>query len=154
MKKIKKYWLLILSCILCLIALMFFLLTERNVRLLNDMNPSYYYKELSDVSVHLPSDQFADLSFRNNHAKIKNSYRFESKADCYAVVLAIKSYARQNKIEITRSNTEMVGELRLHNFLYQIGYKPDETGDADLEYIQDRRWYVNVASELVGWMGL
>ena len=153
-RNIKKYWLLVLSGLLCLIALMFFLLTERNVRILNDMNPSFYYKERSTVSIHLPSDEFADLNFRNDHVKIKNSYEFESVAECYAIVLAVKAYATRDEIEMTRSNTEMVGELRLHNFLYRIGYKPDETGDADLEYIQDRRWYVNVASELVGWMGL
>ena len=123
MKKIKKYWLLILSGILCLIALLFFLLTGRNVKILNGMNPSYYYGECSSVSVHLPSDEIAVLYFRNHHAKIKNSYQYDTVADCYATVMAIKSYARQNKIEITRSNTEMVGEQRLHNFLYQIGYK-------------------------------
>jgi hypothetical protein len=153
MKKIKKYWLLILSSILFLISLLFFLLTNRNVKILNDMNPSYYYKERSSVSVMLPSDEIAVLYFRNNHAKIKNSYRYDTISDCYAMVMAIQSYARQHDIEITRSLTEMVGELRLHNFLYEIGYKTDETGDADLEYIQDRRWYVNVASKMVGWMG-
>lgn len=154
MKKIKKYWLLILSGVLCLIALMFFLLTERNVRILNDADPSYYYKECSAVSVHLPSEKTVDLIFRNNHTKVKSSYEFESIAECYSIVLAVKAYAMRNEIEITRSTTEMVGELRLHNFLYEIGYKPDETGDADLEYIQDRRWYVNVASRLIGWTGL
>ncbi len=154
MKKIKKYWLIILSSILFLMSLLFFLLTNRNVRILNDTNPSYYYKERSSVSVHLPSDEIAVLYFRNNHTKIKNSYQCDTIADCYATVMAIQSYARQNDIEITRPLTEMVGELRLHNFLHEIGYKTDETGDADLEYIQDRRWYVNVASKMVGWMGL
>lgn len=39
-RNIKKYWFLVLSGLLCSIALTFFLLTERNVRILNDMNPS------------------------------------------------------------------------------------------------------------------
>ena len=154
LKKIENHWLLILSSLLCLIALTFFLLTERNVRLLNEIDPSYYYEEHPMALVHLPSDEFADLIFRSNHAKIKNSYEFESITECYAIVLAVKAYAARNEIEIARSNTEMVGELRLHNFLYRIGYKPDETGDADLEYIKDRRWYVNVASRWIGWTGL
>ena len=154
MKKIKKYCFVILSGILCLIALTFFLLTERNVRILNDADPSYYYKERSAVSVHLPSEKTVDLIFRDNHTKVKSSYEFESIAECYSIVLAVKAYAMRNEIEITRSTTEMVGELRLHNFLYEIGYKPNETGDSDLEYIRDRRWYVNVASRLIGWAGL
>ena len=49
MKKIKKYWLLILSGILCLIALTFFLLTERNVRILNDADPLNVGKLISTI---------------------------------------------------------------------------------------------------------
>ena len=98
--------------------------------------------------------QTVDLHFRENNVEVSDSYACNNIEDCYAVVLAIKSYAQSNGIEIVRSNTDLVGELRLHNFLYRIGYKQNETGDADLEYLCDRRWYVNVASRVIGWTGL
>ena len=102
----------------------------------------------------LPSGKNVDLHFRENNVEVSDSYVCNNMEDCYAIVLAIKSYAQSNGIEIVRSNTDLVGELRLHNFLYRIGYKQNETGDADLEYICDRRWYVNVASRVIGWTGL
>ena len=102
----------------------------------------------------LPSGQIVDLHFRENNVEVSDSYTCKNIEDCYAVVVAIKSYAQSSGIEIVRSNTDLVGELRLHNFLYEIGYKRNETGDADLEYICDRRWYVIVASRVIGWTGL
>ena len=121
---------------------------------MQSINPSFYYIKGSTASVQLPSGQSVDLHFRENNVEITDSHECKSIEDCHAVVLAIKSYAQSNGIEIVRSNTDLVGELRLHNFLYRIGYKQNETGDADLEYICDRRWYVNVASRMIGWTGL
>ena len=140
--------LLFLGSFACLIQ------TNRNAEQINAINPSFYYIEGSTASVQLPSGQSVDLHFRENNVEVSNSYVCNNIKDCYAVVLAIKSYAQSNGIEIVRSNTDLVGELRLHNFLYRIGYKRTETEDADLEYICDRRWYVNVASRVIGWTGL
>ena len=116
--------------------------------------PSFDYIEASTASVQLPSGKLVDLHFCENNVEITDSYECKSIEDCYAVIFAIKVYARENGIEIIRSNADMAGELRLHNFLYEIGYKQNETGTADVEYIRDRRWYVNVASRMIGWTGL
>ena len=153
-KMSKEVWFVIISVILCWVSLTFFLLTDRNVKLINDIKPSFYYIDTSNAGILLPSEQSVHLKFRNNHVKIKDSFQYQRIEDCYTIVMSIKNSANESGIEITRSNTEMVGELRLHNFLYRIGYKPDETGDADLEYIKDRRWYVNIASRWIGWTGI
>ena len=102
----------------------------------------------------LPSGKNVDLHFRENNVEVLDSYVCNNIEDCFAVVLAIKSYAQSSGFEIVRSNTDLVGELQLHNFLYRIEYKRTETEDADLEYICDRRWYVNVASCVIGWTGM
>ena len=128
--------------------------TNYNFERINKIVPSICYIEGSTATVQLPSGQIVDLHFRGNNVEVRDSYVCNNIEDCYAVVLAIKSYAQSNGIEIVRSNTDLVGELRLHNFLYRIGYKQTETGTADLEYICDRRWYVNVASRMIGWTGL
>ena len=140
--------LLFLGSLACLIQ------TNHNFRRINEIVPSIYYIEGSTASVQLPSGQTVDLHFRENNVEVSDSYVCNNIEDCYAVVLAIKSYAQSNGIEIVRSNTDLVGELRLHNFLYRIGYKRTETEDADLEYICDIRWYVNAASRVIGWTGL
>ena len=154
MTKGKRSCLLIIHLLLFLGSLACLLQTNYNFKRINEFIPSFYYIEGSTASVYLPSGQIVDLHFRGNNVEITDSYECKSIEDCYAIVFAIKSYARENGIEIVRTNTDLVGELRLHNFLYRIGYKPDETGTADLEYICDRRWYVNVASRVIGWTGL
>lgn len=154
MTKGKRSCLLIFHILLFLGSLACLLQTNRNVEQINAINPSFYYIEGSTASVHLPSGEIVDLYFRGNNVEVSDSYVCNNIEDCFAVVLAIKSYAQSSGIEIVRSNIDLVGELRLHNFLYRIGYKRTETEDADLEYICDRRWYVNVASRVIGWTGL
>lgn len=154
MKKGIRSCFLILNILLFLGSLLCMLQTSYNFKRINQIFPSFYYMEVSTASVQLPSGKIVNLHFRENNVEISDSYVCNNIEDCFAVVLAIKSYAQSNGIEIVRSNTDLVGELRLHNFLYRIGYKRTETEDADLEYICDRRWYVNVASRVIGWTGL
>ena len=45
--------------------------------------------------------------------------------------------------------TDMLGELRLHNALYAVGYKREQTTDADLDFTSDKRWYVNFISKII-----
>ena len=47
-----------------------------------------------------------------------------------------------------------MGEYRLHNLLYSVGYKREQTGDADVDYVSNSRWYVNVVSSVFGWVGV
>ena len=143
-----------LNILIFLASLLCLLQTNRNNERINEIFPSFYYIEDSTASVCLPSGENVNLLFRENNVEIAESYNCKSIEDCYAVVFTIKAYAREHGIEIYRPNTDMVGELRLHNLLYKSGYKQNETGDTDMEYICDRRWYVNVASRMIGWMGI
>ena len=154
MKKGIRSCFLILNMLFFLGGLLCLMQTNHNYKRINEILPSVYYIELSTGSVQLPSGQIANLLFKEINVEISDSHKYNSMEDCYALVFAVKSYAHSHGIEIVRSNTDMVGELRLHNFLYRIGYKRTETEDADLEYICDRRWYVNVASRVIGWTGL
>jgi hypothetical protein len=154
MTKGKRSCLLIFHILLFLGSLTCLIQTNRNNKQINAINPSFYYIESSTALVQLPSEQTAGLHFRETNVEILDSYKCRSMEDCYALVFAIKSYSQSHDIEIVRSNTDMVGELRLHNFLYRIGYKQSETKNADLEYICDRRWYVNIASRVIGWIVL
>ena len=154
MKKGIRSCFLILNILFFVGSLLCFIQTNRNFKRINEIVLSFYYIAASTVSVRLPSGEIVELHFRENNVEITDSYECKSIEDCYAVIFAIKAYARENGIEIIRSNADMAGELRLHNFLYEIGYKQNETGTADVEYIRDRRWYVNVASRMLGWTGL
>ena len=154
MTKGKRLCLWIFHILLFLGSLACLLQTNYNFERMNKIVPPIYYIEGSTASMQLPSGQIVNLHFRENNVEVSDSYVCNNIEDCFAVVLAIKSYAQSNGIEIVRSNTDLVGELRLHNFLYRIGYKQNETEDTDLEYICDRRWYVNVASRVIGWTGL
>ena len=145
---------MILNILLFLGSLLCMLQTSYNFKRINALVSSFYCIEASTATVQLPSGKLVVLHFRENNVEIIDSYECKSIEDCYSVVFAVKSYARENGIEIVRTNADMAGELRLHNVLYGIGYKQDETGTADLEYIRDRRWYVNVASRMIGWTGL
>ena len=154
MKKGIRSCFLILNILLFLGSLLCLLQTSYNFKRINQIFPTFYYMEASTASVRLPSGEIVELHFRENNVEITDSYECKSIEDCYAVIFAIKAYARENGKEIIRSNADMAGELRLHNFLYEIGYKHNETGTADVEYIRDRRWYVNVAGRMIGWTGL
>ncbi len=154
MKKGIRSCFLILNILFFLGGLLCLMQTNHIYKRINEIFPSFYCIEPSTASVQLSSGQTVDLHFRENNVEIADSHECKSIDACYVIVFAIKAYAQENGIEIARSNTDMVGELRLHNFLYLIGYKRSETGTADLDYVCDRRWYVNIASHMIGWMGL
>lgn len=94
------------------------------------------------------------LIFGDTSIRVVASYQATSKEESIFVALFIRSYTRLKGIETARSNTDFTGEYRLHNCLYKLGYKRKQNGNADSEYVKDRRWYVNVASTLIGWIGI
>ena len=91
-----------------------------------------------------------ELIFNNTAVKVVRAYEIEDKSEIYSVVRFIRRYAAEPGIEITRKNMDLYGELKLHNLLYSMDYKRESTADADLDYLRDKRWYVNVMSRLLG----
>ena len=94
------------------------------------------------------------IKLRKFKERVVDLYQATSKEESISVALFIRYYTRLNGIETARSNTDFTGEYRLHNCLYKLGYKRKQTQNADIEYVKDRRWYVNVASTFIGWIGI
>ena len=106
------------------------------------------------VTAELPSGNTARIYFGKNAFKVKDCSSAASREDMIAVLCTAKAYCNQNNISVSRKNIDLIGEYRLHVFLYQIGYKREQTGNADIDYIQDHRQYVNIASRLFGIFGI
>lgn len=130
-------------------------MTCRNNKIINSIEQTCDYREDSGgVVLTLPRGEELTLQFGNDSVKIVHSFEYNDAETIYKTVMFVREYARENGIEIPRSINEMYGEIRLHNMLYTLGYKREQTVDCDLDYIADRRWYVNIASKLIGWSGL
>lgn len=153
----KKKWI----CVFILInaAILFgsifcLIMTGQNVRFINQGNASVACKAKDNLlTVTLADGKEFELIFANNSVKIKDSYK-AGKSDCMALALAIRSFSEEVGIAITRTNSEIYGELRLHEMLYSLGIARDHTRDCDVDYVADPRWYINSTSKLIGWMGV
>ena len=141
---------LFLMSLYCLIK------TTQNNKIFNSINTKFDYEEYGNgkVILSLNEEKRITFLFGKNSVKVVDSYQATSKEESISVALFIRYYARLNGIETARSNTDFTGEYRLHNCLYKLGYKRKQTQNADIEYVKDRRWYVNVASTFIGWIGI
>ena len=88
------------------------------------------------------------MRFGKNAVTIYESHRHKSAV--YEITAFICAYGEENGSEVPRKEREIAGELKLHNLLYTVGYERGRTEDADVEYTADTRWYVNVASVVLG----
>lgn len=90
------------------------------------------------------------LKFNQNCVKIVNSYKFNTRKRIDTIIAYVREYVAKLGYTITRSDRELYGEIKLHNFLYFIGYRRTSTADCDLDYVADKRWYVNFLSKIIG----
>lgn len=141
--------LLILSCY-CLI------MTTQNNKIFNSTNTDFDYKEYGNGKVVLSLEEEKKITFifGKNSVKVVDSYQATSKRDSISVMMFIRYYAEKKDYVVLRSNTQIIGEYRLHNILYTFGYKREQTSDADIDFVGDRRWYVNMVSSVCGWIGI
>lgn len=130
--------------------------TAKNNQIFNSIEKDFSYEEYENgkVILALKGGKKITLIFGSASVKVVDSYQATSKEESISVALFIRYYTRLNGIETARSNTDFTGEYRLHNSLYKLGYKRKQTQNADIEYVKDRRWYVNVASTFIGWIGI
>ena len=130
--------------------------TAKNNQIFNSIEKDFSYEEYENgkVILALKGGKKMRLIFGSASVKVVESYQATSKEESISVALFIRYYTRLNGIETARSNTDFTGEYRLHNSLYKLGYKRKQTQNADIEYVKDRRWYVNVASTFIGWIGI
>lgn len=130
-------------------------LTYRNNKIINSTETTFTYSEEDGgVLLTLQNKEEIRLQFESDSVKIIQSYRHSSTETIFQTVQFVRFYAQRKGYEIERDVTEMYGEIRLHNTLYNLGYKRKRTGDCDLDYTADRRWYVNALSKLIGWTGI
>ena len=127
-------------------------MTFRNNQIINSTQLTFTYREERGGVVYtLPRGTEITLQFGKDSVKILRSYQLRGIESIYGTVMFVRFYADEKGYEVPRKITEMYGEIRLHNMLYNIGYRREHTADCDLDYKADRRWYVNAASKFIGW---
>lgn len=157
-KNDKSSWIRIVTLINALFLLFGFLCWTgtcfRN-KALNEYKEGYEYLVQEDrVSLDLGDGVNVELRFGKSSVLIKDAYRVSTTKEQAKIILFIGSYLRKEGKQLTRSNTDCLGEYRLHCELYKQGYEQARTKDVDLEYDNDPRWYVNLCSRIIGWTGI
>lgn len=156
MKKRRSLIVLTMVNILILIMSIYCLIrTTQNCKFINSNASEFVYEEYENgkVILTLEEEKRITLQFGNRSVKVVQSYQATSREESISVMLFIRYYTRQKGLKVHRSNTQILGEYRLHNLLYTVGYKRAHTGDADIDLVKDKRWYVNVLSSVWGWIG-
>ena len=156
MKKRRSLIVLTIVNILMLIMSIYCLIrTTQNCKFINSNASEFVYEEYENgkVILTLEEEKRITLQFGNSSVKVVQSYQATSREESISVMLFIRYYTRQKGLKVHRSNTQILGEYRLHNLLYTVGYKRAHTGDADIDLVKDKRWYVNVLSSVWGWIG-
>lgn len=155
MKKAMIIAITVLNILLFIGSIVCTALTYRNNKIINSTEATFAYREDSGgVLLTLQNKEEIRLQFESDSVKIIQSFKHNGTETIFQTVQFVRFYAQRKGYETERDVTEMYGEIRLHNILYNLGYKRKRTGDCDLEYTADMRWYVNVASKIIGWIGL
>ena len=154
----KKRSLIVLTAVNVLILLMSIyclIRTTQNNKFINSYITDFDYEEYENgkVILTLEEDKRITLHFGNYSVKVVQSYQATSRKESVSVMLFIRYYTQSKGMKLSRSNTQILGEYRLHNLLYNVGYKRAQTADADIDLVKDRRWYVNIVSSVYGWIG-
>jgi uncharacterized membrane protein YvbJ len=147
--------LLTVNLILFFVGVFSCIWTSENNRILNSFSDTFYYTDKNgEVELTLNDEQTVSMKFTQTRVKIYDSYLADTREDGLYITLFIHHYAEKKGYEVTKSNTEMFGEYSLHNFLYNGNFRRDQTADADIDFLEDRRWYVNAVSTVIGWLGM
>ena len=85
--------------------------------------------------------------------KIKDCQNL-SKKEQVEIVSFIINYLESNDINYDRTLNNFVAELSLHSYLYKLGIAEASTKDADLEFVEDSRWYVRTGTLLFQIFGI
>lgn len=147
-----KIWAIVCTALL-LITLFCWIRSLEVINLFVHAQPQRYEETEGKVVVTLPSQNVYTLSFAK-HSVCIDPCGGASRNDVLHLIAFLKGYAAKRELPIKRSTVELIGEYRLHTILSNIGYKMKQTNKADLDYIQDARWYVNAFSKAIGIVGL
>lgn len=78
--------------------------------------------EQNDLLLELQSGQIIRLRFRQKNVTVYCAYDITQREDELRLISFIRTYAQDTDIAIPRSNSELLGELKLHSLLYNLGY--------------------------------
>lgn len=145
---IEKGWQFTL--IICFMMGCLFMLCGCNTTQENaDVEYAYEYEEQDgEVWLKLSDTDKLCLRFGKDAVTVYETYRYPFSVK--KIVEFIMQYKAEKGLNIQRTKQELMGEIRLHNLLYIVGYERARTENTDLEYTADGRWYVNVASAMLG----
>ena len=147
-----KAW-AIISTILLIIDLFCRAHAIQTINTFDHPEPQYYTETEDSLLVTLSSGRCYTLDFQKTAVEIKQCVSV-SRQDALMLISFIKGYAEANSIPISRSTVVLIGECRLHTILSSTGYRAEQTDHADLDYIEDPRWYVNEIAKMIGVIGL
>lgn len=144
-----------LSLTLFLIALLSMLQIGGPNYTVKAVNTSFDYEEVEDeVFLHTSNNQTVVLKFREDGVVVVDSYLYDNPDNISEILMFTRYFATKQGYEIPRSDRALIGEYRLHTILFNMGYKQEQTGTLNWDYENDSRWYVNVTSSILGWLGV
>lgn len=130
--------------------------TKENLEQFNSTENDFDYTDKGQGFVVLilnPKDKVA-IEFDETSAIVWDAYRYDDRPMMVKIIRFIRYYCNEHGVKITRENSELWGELRLHTTLYKMGNRQSQTRNADIDYTSDKRWYVNIMSSVLGRMGI
>ena len=146
----------IVNLILLILILIGYIETSENLKIFNSTEDAFDYeeKEEGEVELALTKVKKVTVLFYETNVEIREAYRFTDKEEVIGIIRFIRFYCEEKGVKITRENSDLWGEMRLHTVLYDVGYKRAQTGNANIEFEKDERWYVSVAGSILGWIGI
>lgn len=146
---------LIVTAALLIISLFCLWRSHRLIEQMEIAEPIEYIETADGkVIATLPSGVSLTFAFGKNRVSIENCSSAPSREQAIDIALFIKGYAQKEKIDIPRPLVMVIGEYRLHSVLTAMGYESHRTNNADIDYSQDSRWYVETMSAVFGYVGI
>lgn len=112
-----------------------------------------YQTEQNVITYSLSCGKEIEIYFFDESVRINESYCL-SRSERLEVLCFIVYCCEQKGIACSRTIQSLEAEWIMHNLLYRINYKTESTKDVDLEYIRDKRWYVNATTIMMQILGL
>ena len=137
-----------------IVAVLCFIGTGINKKIFNATEKFTYQETEKGVVFVTESGKEIPMRFNAQSVSVLKTRQKIGRQESVEIVRFIREYATRKGYSLRRTNTELYGEYRLHLILYRLGYKRKQTGDADLDYGKDKRWYVERISKIIGWVGV
>ena len=141
----------IINVVMLIISILCLIGTSINNKIINSIDREFTYRKENGKTVLELEGTEVILQFGKESVKVINSHEINNRETQLQTVLFIRKRLVE---QMPRQTTDLIGEFRLHNALYRLGIKRQQTGESDLDYIKDNRWYVDVLSKILGRMGI